>query len=200
LHASVTQASSVPMSSPASGGQNSSFAAALRKLAKQAMSPGSQSPVSVLPPPNTSTMSPVKSNGCESPKLNGTPIVCKKEIPDPSYLNSKENRVHPNMPSSSELSGISGHQIVPGVFSLGSRGYEAKTGAIEDLHAPGRVQDIPRVRAVHPPPPAHPFYMPFLQRPTMPDSMYLPPFPYYPPTVRYILNKQGDASGKRLIQ
>ncbi len=59
----VTQGSSVPMSSPASAGQNSSFAAALRKLAKQAMSPGSQSPVSVLPTPSNSTMSPVKSNG-----------------------------------------------------------------------------------------------------------------------------------------
>ena len=62
-HVTVTQASSVPMSSPASGGQNSSFAAALRKLAKNAMSPGSQSPVSVLQPPSNSTMSPVKTNG-----------------------------------------------------------------------------------------------------------------------------------------
>ena len=59
----TTPASSAPMSSPASGAQNSSFAAALRKLAKQAMSPGSQSSVSVLPPPANPTMSPVKSNG-----------------------------------------------------------------------------------------------------------------------------------------
>ncbi|XP_028410043.1 uncharacterized protein LOC114532680 isoform X2 [Dendronephthya gigantea] len=177
----VTQASSVSMSSPTSGGQNSSFAAALRKLAKQAMSPGSQSPVSVLPPPSNSTMSPVKNNGCESPKINGTPTICKKEITDSAYLSSKENRIHPNLPSSSDIPGISGHQIVPGVFSLGQRGYEGKPGVIDELHgAPGRVQDIPRVRAVHPPP--QPYYMPFLQRPTMPDSMYLP-FPYYPPTM-----------------
>ena len=69
----VTQASSVPMSLPASGGQNSSFAAALRKLAKNAMSPGSQSPVSVLQPPNNSTMSPVKANGMSSkrPRTSG---------------------------------------------------------------------------------------------------------------------------------
>ena len=45
----------LPMSSPAAAAQNSSFAAALRKLAKQAMSPGS-----TVPPTNNQTLSPVK--------------------------------------------------------------------------------------------------------------------------------------------
>lgn len=63
LHVNVTQSLSTSMSSPLSTSENSSFAAALRKLAEQAMSPGSQSPVSVLPPPSNHTISPMKSNG-----------------------------------------------------------------------------------------------------------------------------------------
>ena len=35
-----------------------------------------------------------------------------------------ENRVHPNLSSSTDHPGLSGHQIVPGVFSLGPRGME----------------------------------------------------------------------------
>lgn len=51
---------SLPMSSH--GSQNSGFAAALRKLAKQAMSPGSHSPVTI-PPSSNPNVSPVKNKG-----------------------------------------------------------------------------------------------------------------------------------------
>lgn len=63
-------------------------------------------------------------------------------------------------------------------------GYEGKACQMDDLNAVGR--EVPRMRGVHPPhaTSSHQFYVPFLQRPTIPD--YLPPFSYYPhPTVRY---------------
>ena len=48
-------------------------------------------------------------------------------IHDYNRLFFLENRVNPNLPSSSEQPGIPGssaHQVVPGVFSLGHRGME----------------------------------------------------------------------------
>ena len=64
-------------------------------------------------------------------------------------------------------------------------GYESKCNPLEELHGQSHMQDVHHIREVHP---QQPFYMPFLQRPVMSDSVYMTPFHYYPPPPVRVMN------------